>query len=565
MNWLDKTLNFVAPGIAAKREASRLDVARHEAAQAVINSYKESFVGKGYGRHGASRTKSSMVMWQTPVGDADADIHENINELRARARDLHMGSDVVAAAHKGLRTNIVGTGLRLNPAFDSKFLNLSDQESEDLRANIHREWALWAETSKCDAAGLNDFYELQALAFLSTLMSGDVFSLLPMLPRDHAVYDLRINLVEADRCDTPFNVQLDNVDRVQSGVEVDADGMVVAYHFSNRHPGSSRFDLTNEREWVRVEKYGGQTGRINVIHLFEAERPGQRRGIPIIAPIIESLKLLNQYTEAELMAAVITSMYTVFVKTPGDDGQDPYGMDEPETHNQYQEPIPGTGGDNIKMGRGAIVYLDPGEDVQFANPLRPNPNYEAFVRALLKQIAAALELPYEILTKQFTSSYSASRGALLEAWKMYRMRRSWLAKTFCQPIYEEWFVEAVTKGRINAPGIFDDPAIFAAYTRAEWHGPSQGLLDPTKEVGAAVTRIENNLSTATKETVELNGGSWEQNIQQRAYEKARLKELGLTEGTAPAPVTPSEPSDEGDKDNDNEEGSENTNAKEDQG
>lgn len=176
------------------------------------------------------------------------------------------------------------------------------------------------------------------------------------------------------------------------------------------------------------------------------------------------------------------------------------------------------------------------------------------MRAMLKQMAAALELPYEILTKQFTSSYSASRGALLEAWKMYRMRRSWLAKTFCQPIYEEWFVEAVSKGRIDAPGIFDDPAIFAAYTRAEWHGPSQGLLDPTKEVAAAISRIEYNMSTAERETAELNGGSWEQNVQQRAYELARLRELGLTEGAAP--VTLSDPSNVGDEDNDDEEGGE---------
>ncbi|KHF33378.1 Phage portal protein, lambda family [Paenibacillus sp. P1XP2] len=556
MNVLDKMIGAVAPGWAERRAAARAEAARHEAVKNVLSGY-----GKGYGRHGASQTKKSMVMWQTPIGDADADIHQNLTELRARARDLHMGSDIVAAAHKGLRTNIVGTGLRLKPAFDSEFLKLSKSQEKKLRDSIYREWSMWAETTKCDAAGLNDFYELQSLAFLSTLMSGDVFGLLPMLPRKHSVYDLRINLIEADRCDTPPNVALENPDRVQSGVEVDGDGMVIAYHFSNQHPGSDKVSVS-PNDWVRVEKYGALTGRLNVIHLFEAERPGQRRGIPVIAPIIESLKQLNQYTEAELMAAVISAMYTVFVKSPAEEDDGMYGMEEPETENQYQEPIPGTGGDNIKMGRGAIVYLDPGEDVEFANPTRPNPDYVAFVNALLRQIAAALELPFEILTKQFTSSYSASRGALLEAWKMYRMRRSWLAKSFCQPIYEEWFVEAVTKGRIDAPGIFDDPAIFHAYTRAEWHGPSQGLLDPTKEVDAAVTRIANNFSTAERETAELTGGSWEQNIEQRAYEKARLADLGLDSAGAQN-VSPKDEMDP-DEVNPAEEGGEEQNAKENQ-
>lgn len=558
MNIIDKALNVIAPGVAVKREQARTEVARQQATRKVVKSFigSNGSNGKGYGKHGASTTKSSMLFWQTPVGDADSDIHQNLGKLRERARDLHMGSDIVAAAHKGLRTNIVGTGLRLNPAFDVKFLGLTTEQAEKLRSSIQREWALWAETSKCDAAGLNDFYELQGLAFISTLMSGDVFSLLPTIPRKFSVYDLKINLVEADRCATPNNVASVDRDRIQSGVEVDSDGMVVAYHFSNRHPGADGSNLQGANEWVRVDKYGSRTGRTNVLHLFEAERPGQRRGIPVIAPIIESLKQLSQYTNAELAAAVITSMYTVFITTPADDeGSDPFsgvGMESPDTDGLQDDP--NVTGEEIKLGQGAIMRTDPGEDVKFADPTRPNPNYEAFVRAMLKQMAAALELPYEILTKQFTSSYSASRGALLEAWKMYRMRRAWLSKTFCQPIYEEWFVEAVTKGRIDAPGIFDDPAIFAAYTQAEWHGPSQGLLDPTKEVAAAVTRIEYNMSTAQRETAELNGGSWEQNVQQRAYEKARLAELGLSEGAAPAPPTPSEPLDKGDEDNDEEGG-----------
>ncbi|CAH1058861.1 phage portal protein [Paenibacillus pseudetheri] len=562
MNIIDRTLSFIAPGIAVKREKARTEIVRQQAVRNVTSQLigSSGSNGRGYGKHGASSSKSSMLFWQTPAGDADVDIHQNVPKLRERARDLHMGTDIVAAAHKGLRTNIVGTGLRLNPSFDAKFLGLNEVKAEELRSAIQREWSLWADTTKCDAAGLSDFYQLQALAFISTMMSGDVFALMPSKKRPWSIYDLKVNLIEADRCATPPEKTVIDRDLIQSGVEVDADGMVTAYHFSNRHPGADGYNLTGANEWVRVEKYGKRTGRVNVLHLFEAERPGQRRGIPVIAPIIESLKQLSQYTSAELAAAVITSMYTVFITTPADEeGGSPFdgvGMDDDDLDGT--DNVPGSNGDEIKLGQGAIMRTDPGEDVKFADPTRPNPNYEAFVRAMLKQMAAALELPYEILTKQFTSSYSASRGALLEAWKMYRMRRSWLSKTFCQPIYEEWFVEAVLKGRIAAPGIFDDPAIFAAYTKAEWHGPSQGLLDPTKEVDAAVKRMENNLSTATRETAEINGGSWEDNVRQRAYEKTRLKELGLTESPSGSatPVMPSEPSKEGDADNDDEEGGE---------
>jgi len=62
----------------------------------------------------------------------------------------------------------------------------------------------------------------------------------------------------------------------------------------------------------------------------------------------------------------------------------------------------------------------------------------------------------EVLIKHFTASYSAARASLLEAWKFYLNRRHWFAAGFCQPIFEAWFAEAVSLGRIPAPG-FDMP------------------------------------------------------------------------------------------------------------
>ena len=74
---------------------------------------------------------------------------------------------------------------------------------------------------------------------------------------------------------------------------------------------------------------------------------------------------------------------------------------------------------------------------------------------------AALEIPADLLLKKFNASYSASRAALLEAWKAFKMRREWLADDFCRPLYEVWMSEAVARGRIYAPGFFTNPAIHA--------------------------------------------------------------------------------------------------------
>ena len=65
----------------------------------------------------------------------------------------------------------------------------------------------------------------------------------------------------------------------------------------------------------------------------------------------------------------------------------------------------------IELGSGAIIDLNQGEKVEFADPKHPNTGFDAFSAAIIKQIAAALEIPSEVLMKQFTTSYSAARGA----------------------------------------------------------------------------------------------------------------------------------------------------------
>jgi capsid protein len=155
--------------------------------------------------------------------------------------------------------------------------------------------------------------------------------------------------------------------------------------------------------------------------------------------------------------------------------------------------------------------------------------FDAFVMSLTRQIGSALGIPAELLFLHFTASYSASRGALLEAWKLFFYWRNWWATNFCQPIYFEWLCEAILKGRVQAPGFFDDPMRAYAYSWAEWNGPTQGQLDPLKEVKAAEARVRNGFSTRQRETMELTGGDWEMNHRQRVKEERMRKEAGLDE------------------------------------
>lgn len=497
----------------------------------------------GYSEGGASYAKKSVIGWRAGTTDADDDIVENLETLRTRARSLFMTSPLACGALKTVRTNVVGSGLSLNAHVDGRFLGLTDEEAQDWEANTEREWRLWAESVNCDAERRQNFYQLQSLVLLSALMSGDCFVVLPMTKKTGSPYELCIGIIEADRvCDPQPK---DPSKNILGGIEVGPYGDMRAVYVANRHPYATPRDPSSYAvKWTRIPAFGSLSGRRNILHVMtDVERPAQRRGVPFLAPVIEELKQLKRYTDAELMGAVVSSFFTVFVKSKTPDLGFLGGMGQGLPQHERIDPDPSA----YELGNGSIVCLDPDEDIVMADPKRPNTAFEAYVASIAKYIGAALEIPYELLLKNFTASYSASRAALLEAWKTFRMRREWLISSFCQPVYEEWLAEAVRKGRIQAPGFFADPAIRAAWSGAEWSGDAQGQLDPLKEVNAAQARVEGGFSTISREAAEMTGMRFDRIVEARKREEALKKEAGITAGSAqPRPATTEEEEEETD-------------------
>lgn len=472
----------------------------------------------GYGKYGANTSKKSLIGWDFGGGSPDEDIHDNLDILRQRSRDLYMGgASLATGAIKTLRTNVVGSGLRLKPMLGVDVLGISEEEAHELELQIENEFVLWSESKNCDAQRMNNFYELQQLAFLTKLLSGDGFATLPYI-EGRGVYGICVQLVEGDMVKTPGQFKMNP--KIKHGIEIGKYGEPVAYFFMKKHPLAENNLYNLQEKYKRIPAYGEKTGLPNVLHLMESERPGQLRGVPILAPVIEDLKQLGRYSEAELVAAVVSGMFTTFITSQEASGGLGMGDAIP-----YDQQIDTEDEFSYELGPGSIATLAPGEGVQTANPGRPNTAFDGFVVAISRQIGAALEVPYELLVKQFNASYSASRASLLEAWKMFKTRRTWLATDFCNPVYEQWFTEAVAKGRINAPGFFEDPLLRKAYLGCEWSGPTQGQIDPLKEVKAAESRVENGFSTRQRETIELTGGDFIRNMRQRKKEEEMLREV----------------------------------------
>lgn len=516
VNFLDKAIEAVAPAAAYRRAAAR-------AALSVMNN------GTGYGNYGASQTSRAMRSWHVGGGSAKEDIEDNLELLRKRSRDAYMGVPLAAGAIKTLRTNVVGSGLVPTPQVDADYLHLTEEQADELQAQITREFNLWADSVTCDASGMDNFWRLQTLAFTSFLMNGDAFAAVQFRERKKWPYALQLRLIEADQvCSpdcmdrlTPCKVNGYDVFQIVQGVETNESGEIIAYWIANRHPLA--YDNPVPLEWTRVEARDPETGEPNILCVAQRERAGQRRGVPLLAPVLPTLKQMGRYTEAELSAAIVASCVTLFIQRDSQSDEAPFGEDPKE---KAEDPTTPPDELEIRLAPSAVFDLAPGEKPYTFDPKHPTTTYDSFMSAMSNQVATGVEIPSEVLYKKFSSNYSASRGSLNEFWRTCGVLRDSFADDFCQPAYEKWFAEAVARGRITAPGFFDDPAIAKAYMGCTWNGPARTNLDAKKEIEAAILRMEKGISTAEQETAQMTGGSWRANMRQRKSETEKMKEVG---------------------------------------
>lgn len=494
---IDKAVSYFNPVAGVRRMRSRL-------ALEILGGYE-----------GASKSRRGLKEWLTFGNDADSDILLDLPTLRERSRDLVRNNPLAAGAIKTKVTNVIGTGLRLQSRIDRGAINITDEQADEWEAHTEREWRIFWESKDCDISRTLTGYGLTRVAYQQVKENGDVFILMPTKQVPGFPYSRRLQIIEADRVCNADDAT--DTESLAGGIEKDEYGAPVFYHVMRNHPGAKTM---SSNKWDKIPAFGAKTGLRNVIHLYNPTRPGQSRGVPDLASIIEPLKQLGRYTDAEITAAVISGAFTVFLETESGAGGFDYSKFSAESGQRSSDK-------DMKLGSGMIVELGPGESVHDSNPGRPNNAFDPFVQAILRQVGAALEIPFEILIKHFTASYSAARAALLEFWKFVKCERQWLADNFLKVVYEVWMYEAVTSGRISAPGFLSDPLVRAAYLSCEFIGPAKGQIDELKEVNAAIERVSGGFSTLADETAELTGKDWEKNHVQQVKEHNRRLADGL--------------------------------------
>jgi lambda family phage portal protein len=242
------------------------------------------------------------LAWSVGNPGAVAALLTTQNELRAKSRDLVRRNAWANAALESYVANAIGTGIKPQ----SMVLDAT------LREVLQALWRDWTVTA--DAAGLTDFYGLQALACRAMLEGGEALVRLRYRrPEDGLPVAMQIQVLEAEHLPVTLNSKAANGNLIRAGIEFDRLGRRVAYHLYRSHPEDGTLaPMSGEGGLATV-----RIDAAEILHLFRPLRPGQIRGEPWLARALVKLNELDQYDDAELVRKKTAAMFAGFVTRLG--------------------------------------------------------------------------------------------------------------------------------------------------------------------------------------------------------------------------------------------------------
>lgn len=451
-----------------------------------------TYDGVGFGRR--------TLAWMPGNLGAVATLAYAQDELRAKSRDLVRRNAWAAAGIEAYVANAIGTGIKPQ----------SMVTDSALREAIHSVWWDWCE--EADAAGLTDFYGLQAMALRAMLEGGEAFIRIRYRrPEDGLVVPMQLQVLEPEHVPVTYNAVADNGNAIRCGIEFDSLGRRVAYWMYRSHP--------NDALLTPMSGQGGsltpiRVPAVEVIHLFRPLRPGQIRGEPWLTRALVKLNELDQYDDAELVRKKTAAMFAGFITRLS-----------PEDSLLGEGLADSNGVALAGLEPGTMQILEPGEDIKFSQPADVGGSYSEFLRMQFRAVAAAMGITYEMLTGDLTQvNYSSIRAGLLEFRRRCEaIQHHVIVHQFCRPLWRAFLEQAVLAGALTLPGYARRRR---EYGSVKWIPQGWQWVDPMKETEAMKSAIRSGLMSRS-EAISANGYDAEDVDREVAADNARADALGL--------------------------------------
>jgi lambda family phage portal protein len=480
--------------------------------------------------HAASWHAKDMATWGGMRLSPDAALLPELDTISARIDDLARNNGVASGSERTFIDNVIGPRVTCKPNPDRVAIGRSAEWVAEWSPIVESLWSSFFDTDWFDA-GLR--YNGHVSTRLQTRMiaaGGEALALPIWSKRTGSRWMTCIQPVDPARLSNPNNSPDSNT--LRGGIELSPDpgAPATAYHIRKTHPGDL-FGLSGipGGEWERVPAYH-PWGRRRVIHIFESERVGQTRGKAVITSVARQFRMLDKMMTEQLRLAVLNSLIFAALETPLDQNSimelmgGPVAGDPSQAFNSYQDAINEW---RVQMRGGAIIPMPPGTSMKPFAPQQQMSGLESFTNVMLRSIGTGLNMPYELVFRDFSkTNYSSARASLLEAWRYFLTVRQFITDHWLTAVYDLWFEEAVQRGMIPDCTPDDYYQNQVAWTRCKWIFNGRGWVDPQREALAAQTRMSSGISTLADECGE-QGRDWREQMEQRARENALAEELGL--------------------------------------
>lgn len=500
--WDPRTATWVK---LPKERKVRAPKAQPQVQQRMYHGAKSSRLTSGFGGFSTGWNSS-----------ADSELSTSLTQLRTRSRSLVRDNPYARRARSIFVANTVGFGVD----FDAK---VGDNRGQNGRINeqVEEAWEQWAYAESCHTGGELCFSDLERTAMSQIFETGEV------IVRVHfrkfggeSDIPLCLELIEPERLADEFTQPGVPAagNTIRLGVESDSFYRPQAYWIRTNHPGDLTQAVSTPYRYERVPAS-------DIFHLRIITRWPQSRGEPPLCAVMRKLNDMDGYSEAEIVAARV-SANVVFFRKPAE------GMSGFDDMGERQD----NGEDQFGVEPGMGIKGLPGEEMEVLNPARPNTAFDYFMRAMLREVAAGLDLPYDMISQDYSqTNMSASRLATIEARDNWRAIQRWWIRAFREPFHKMWLRAAVLSrqiGAISTEAYMLNPQRFEA---VRWQTKGWDWIDPQKDVEAAKAAEQAGYLTKTQ-ILAAKGQDIEDYVEERQRELEMLNAAGIHTDTDPGDV-----------------------------
>lgn len=443
--------------------------------------------------------------WSASHLPIDRAVTQDWETISARAQEAVLNNAHAASFAKMARDNIAGPhGFTLQP-------QITDENGRpDKAANtaVFDAWEVWCAPENACVTGRDSFAELCALAVASWTVYGEAIFILRR-GANASPWGFALQNVDPRRVWVGLNTELRDGRFIKNGIEFDALGRAVAYHF--RKPLSKvELGTFTFSDFDRVPAE-------DVIHVFRRDLPGQVRGISPLATVLSDIHHADNLDRSMLTRANIASNTLGFVSNEDAEPNDAFVERDSEA--------------------GTLIDLGNKEFIQSGIDY-PDASYDAFQKAILRRIASGLGVSYNNLAADLTSvNFSSIRQGLLNERAAWESLQATFITQFALPVFRAWLEYSLISGKIlSAKGNPLPAEKFGKFAAAKFVGRRWTWIDPVSDMTAAEKALAMKIKSRSKIIRELGGDPWTE-WAEMSEENAEMEALGLNHDYVPAGAT----------------------------